>query len=96
MHSSVGILTFDSDDFYASAIKLPHPANIVVEERRTEAANSETSALSTFAPEIRPPSLMRYQSSGGKLLGCLIGGTLIPKTCKKHRKKMCPTSLLVR
>ena len=55
VHSSVGILTFDSGDFDASAIKLPHPENIVVEERRTEAANSETSASSTFAPEIRPP-----------------------------------------
>jgi hypothetical protein len=49
-------LTFDSGDFDAPAIELPHPANTVVEERRTEAANSETSASSTFAPEIRPPS----------------------------------------
>ena len=24
-----------------------------------------------------------------------VGGTLVPETCKKRRKKKCPTSLLV-
>jgi hypothetical protein len=40
----------------------------------------------------------RFDDTSDKLvvqIVVLAGGTLIPKTCKKQRKKKCPTSLLV-
>jgi hypothetical protein len=73
VHSGAGILTLDGGDFDGDASKVLHPANVVVEERRTKAANSETLASSTFAPRSgRPIRPMRCQSWVGKLLDVLI------------------------
>ena len=36
-----------------------------------------------------------FQVRHRQLLKVLVGGTLIPKTCEKRRKKKCPTSLFM-
>jgi hypothetical protein len=66
VHSGAGILTLDGGDFDGDPIKVPHPANVVVEERRTKAANSETLASSTFALRSGPNQADEVPVAPGK------------------------------
>jgi hypothetical protein len=48
--------------------------------------------VQTFEPSISMRSRWHAGRSGASYL--LRGGTLVPKTCDKRRKKKCPTALL--